>query len=195
MGVVERDVRAYAVTGVRVREVADAGPGSWPVVPGCRDGLADLTGDGEWGACTPEPDGCDAFAWDQACGQDAERFDIDDPHDLGRLGEEIAARFLEATGARVLARNWRCPAGEADIVAREEGDDVLVEVKTRLGDDADPLEGIDGRKRLRYREIGLWYLMRHPEAPSIRFDAVAVNVGESGHARVRRVMGVFAWDS
>ena len=50
---------------------------------------------------------------------------------LGRYGEDLAARLLADAGMTVLERNWRCRAGEIDIVARD-GDAVVVcEVKTR----------------------------------------------------------------
>ena len=50
---------------------------------------------------------------------------------LGRLGEDVAARYLVSRGYEIIARNWTCQAGEADIIARD--DDILVfaEVKTR----------------------------------------------------------------
>ena len=52
--------------------------------------------------------------------------------ELGRRGEEAAARFLERRGYDIVERNWECAAGEADIVARDgDGSIVFVEVKTR----------------------------------------------------------------
>lgn len=50
--------------------------------------------------------------------------------DKGRLGEATAAAYLEAEGWTILARNWRCPAGELDIVALRGEDLAFVEVKT-----------------------------------------------------------------
>ena len=50
---------------------------------------------------------------------------------LGRLGEDIAARFLSRKGYRILGRNIRTFLGEIDIVARKKGFLVFVEVKTR----------------------------------------------------------------
>lgn len=50
---------------------------------------------------------------------------------LGRTGERLAAAYLEARGMLVLARNWRCPEGEIDIVAQDGGTLVFCEVKTR----------------------------------------------------------------
>ena len=62
---------------------------------------------------------------------------------LGRRGEAIAARHLEAAGLVIVERNWRCTHGEIDIVARDGGDLVFVEVKTRSSVEyGHPLEAI-----------------------------------------------------
>lgn len=50
---------------------------------------------------------------------------------LGRYGEELAARRLTESGMTVIVRNWRCRAGEIDIVARDGDALVVCEVKTR----------------------------------------------------------------
>ena len=125
----------------------------------------------------------------------SETYDIEDPRQLGSLGEEIAARYLERRGLDLVARNWRCRYGEADIVAREDGETVLVEVKTRLGQDVDPLEAVLGRKQQAYRRIGLAYLMDHEDEDSVRFDVIGVNVTEPGMARLRHLIGAYQWDS
>ena len=53
--------------------------------------------------------------------------------DLGRRGETLAARHLTSLGMRVLARNWRCPGGELDLVLRQGSTLIACEVKTRSG--------------------------------------------------------------
>jgi len=50
---------------------------------------------------------------------------------LGQRGEELAARTLEQRGYTILARNYRTPVGELDIVARDRQHLLFVEVKTR----------------------------------------------------------------
>ncbi len=50
---------------------------------------------------------------------------------LGRLGEEVAGRFLRDQGYQILTTNYRCPQGEVDIVARDGEEVVFVEVRTR----------------------------------------------------------------
>ena len=66
---------------------------------------------------------------------------------LGAYGERVAAAHLVAAGMTVLERNWRCPLGEIDIVARDGDVLVVCEVKTRsstaLGH---PLEAVTARQ-------------------------------------------------
>mgnify|MGYP001769567243 FL=1 len=49
----------------------------------------------------------------------------------GKEGEKIAAAFLKKNGYRVMETNFRCPLGEIDMIAEEDGDIVFIEVKTR----------------------------------------------------------------
>src|SRR5579872_5970124 len=52
---------------------------------------------------------------------------------LGANGERFAATWLEALGYTIVERNWRCPYGELDVIARSGGEWVFFEVKTRRG--------------------------------------------------------------
>jgi len=97
---------------------------------------------------------------------------------LGRAGEAQAARFLEAQGYVLLARNWRTRAGELDIVAQEGDALVFVEVKARrsllrgLGE-----ESIDARKRQQLARLAEQFLAAHPELVfhQCRFDVVVID--------------------
>lgn len=68
---------------------------------------------------------------------------------LGDRGEEIAARFLERAGWRIVNRNFRLGHKEIDLVAARDGVVAFVEVKTRSGGGfGHPLEAVTWRKRL-----------------------------------------------
>ncbi|HWQ00377.1 MAG TPA: YraN family protein [Vicinamibacterales bacterium] len=98
---------------------------------------------------------------------------------LGRRGEAIACAELERRGYVILARRYRTRAGEIDIVAREGGSIVFVEVKARASDRCGPpAEAVTPAKRRRLASMAADYLARHgePEA-SCRFDVVAVDAG------------------
>ena len=79
----------------------------------------------------------------------------------GRAAEAVAAGFLRLAGWRVLARNWRCAAGEIDIIVRRRHTLAFIEVKTRdeLGIAG---ESISARQRDRIRRAASLYLARHP---------------------------------
>jgi len=51
--------------------------------------------------------------------------------EVGRLGEDLAVRYLRELGYQILTTNYRCRQGEVDIVAREGEEVVFVEVRTR----------------------------------------------------------------
>jgi putative endonuclease len=111
---------------------------------------------------------------------------------LGRYGEDVAARHLTDTGLVVLSRNWRCPEGEIDIVARDGDVLVICEVKTRRGTaHGTPVEAVTWRKADRLRVLAQRWLQSHSARPrAVRFDVVGVLAGRSGAATVDHRRGV-----
>lgn len=99
---------------------------------------------------------------------------------LGRAGEDFAARYVTELGWAVLERNWRCPAGELDLVALDPlGRDgpvlVGVEVKTRRSlDFGHPWEAIDAAKLARLHALIRLWAHHHGVAGPVRVDALAV---------------------
>ncbi|MET0812225.1 MAG: YraN family protein [Microbacterium sp.] len=82
--------------------------------------------------------------------------------DLGRAGEERAARYLESIGCTIVDRNWRCREGEIDLVATTPLALLIVEVKTRRGAGfGHPLEAIDAVKRARLWRLGMAWVAQH----------------------------------
>lgn len=112
---------------------------------------------------------------------------------LGRKGEAIAVRHLVGSGLTIVERNWRCPQGEIDIVARDRDELVFVEVKTRSSVDyGHPLEAITPRKLARLRRLaGAWCLAHPEEHGHIRIDAVAVIAPRVGQIEVEHLDRVF----
>lgn len=121
------------------------------------------------------------------------------PKELGREGERLAASYLTARGYEILERNWRCCEGEIDIICEdEEGTIVLVEVKSRYDRGPEPQLlpelAVDNNKQRKIARLALWYLVDHPDTPSLRFDVIAINVMGRCSARIRHLVGAFTWD-
>lgn len=113
---------------------------------------------------------------------------------VGRFGEDVAARYLKDAGFTLLDRNWRCSDGEIDIIARDAGVLVFVEVKTRstlaFGD---PSEAVNYAKAARLRRLAMRWLDEHREGfwPELRFDVVSVvRLADSGPS-VQHMRGAF----
>ena len=111
---------------------------------------------------------------------------------VGRYGEDVAARHLREAGLVVLERNWRCPRGEIDIVARDGDVLVVCEVKTRSGlAYGSPLEAVNRAKAARLRKLAaLWLAERGMHPREVRFDVVAVVRQQRGAAAVEHIRGV-----
>lgn len=98
---------------------------------------------------------------------------------LGRQGEELAARHLEQRGYAILARNYRTPLGELDLIARDRRHLLFIEVKTRRSAAfGTPAEAVGAHKQRQILRAAQWYLVaaRYPELQP-RFDVIAVIVG------------------
>lgn len=105
--------------------------------------------------------------------------------DLGRHGEDLAAQFLADAGYTLIDRNWRCPRGEIDLVARDGNDTVFVEVKTRSSTAfGHPFEAITAQKIARLKRLaGVWCEAHPYRRGVIRIDAISV-IAPAGHAPV-----------
>lgn len=104
-------------------------------------------------------------------------------------------RHLESMGWQILDRNWRCPAGELDIVAVEHATEPVVvfcEVKCRRGlGYGTPLEAITARKVAKLREVGLhWLRSSGGSYPHVRIDGIGVLLTSSGPPLISHVRGI-----
>ena len=98
-----------------------------------------------------------------------------DSRALGQWGEQQAARFLRRKGYSIVARNFRCRAGEIDIVAKGKGYVVFAEVKLRKSDEfAEAREFVTAAKQRRIISTALLWLRDNPDALQPRFDVLEV---------------------
>jgi putative endonuclease len=97
----------------------------------------------------------------------------------GLSAESRAALLLIAKAYRILARRWKTPFGEIDIVARRRGVVVFVEVKARASID-EAVEAVTERTKRRVMSAADLWLARHPQHAngSIRFDVIVVTPGK-----------------
>jgi putative endonuclease len=106
----------------------------------------------------------------------------------GKIGEEIARRFLLSLGYQIITTNFRTKIGEIDIIAKDKDDYVFVEVKMR--EDVDkwglPAEAVTAKKREKIENVALLYLQKEGlgEVP-MRFEVVEV-LPKLGKARLIR---------
>lgn len=121
---------------------------------------------------------------------------------LGRFGEDVAVRRLRDAGMIVLERNWRCRAGEIDIVAQDRtagGRAVVVcEVKTRRGGRFQhPMAALTPVKAERLHRLAQWWLSERwlavfdqPPPGGLRIDLIGVLLPARGAPLVEHARGV-----
>lgn len=112
---------------------------------------------------------------------------------LGRKGEDLAASALDRKGFRILARNYRRPFGEIDIIARDGNCVAFVEVKTRRAAGVyTPAEAVTRRKQVQIARVAQEYLAanRLLDTPS-RFDVVTVVIEADGSHRIEHFADAF----
>jgi putative endonuclease len=96
----------------------------------------------------------------------------------GKKGEDLAVAHLQQLGYRILERNYRCPLGEMDIVAKDKDTIVFVEVKSRRTEEfGDPELAVGKTKQRKMTQISLYYLGQKKDSQvKARFDVVAVKM-------------------
>lgn len=104
---------------------------------------------------------------------------VDNKIERGASAEACAAQLLVEAGYRIVERNFRCKAGELDIVARDGDVLVFVEVRSRSDDEhGSAVEMIRRTKQRRVARVATYYLATaEPVFDECRFDIVAITAG------------------
>ncbi len=112
---------------------------------------------------------------------------------LGRSGEHQAERFLRRKRYRTVARNYRCPMGEIDLIVLDGQTVVFVEVKTRSdADHTDPQDAVNEAKQERIGRCARYFLRQtQSEHRVCRFDVVAITKMPDRSSRVEHFIEAF----
>ena len=99
-----------------------------------------------------------------------------DKHETGKLGEDLAVKYLERLGYKILERNFECRQGEIDIIALDKEQLIFIEVKTRKSFIYGmPVEAVSEVKQKHlFKAIEYYLYKRNLQEKFIRIDVVEV---------------------
>lgn len=99
---------------------------------------------------------------------------------IGKIGEDLACKYLGKNNYKIIERNYYCKQGEIDIIAKDEytKELIFIEVKTRTNlHYGRPAEGIDNKKKKHIYKAGEYYLYKNElEEISVRIDVIEVYI-------------------
>lgn len=112
--------------------------------------------------------------------------------EIGKIGENIACKYLEKNNYKIICKNYRTKIGEIDIIAQDITKEIVfIEVKTRQNlNYGYPIEAINKQKLMHiYRTAALYILLNNLEKENIRFDAVEVYIANK-KVKVRHIKNI-----
>ncbi|WP_053957449.1 YraN family protein [Inediibacterium massiliense] len=114
------------------------------------------------------------------------------PKELGRLGENIAAKHLKKSKYKIITMNYRCHFGEIDIIAYKNDTYVFVEVKTRKNlSYGRPIEAINQKKKIHLLHTGEYYLQtKHIKDCDFRFDGIEIIMNDSKNPLIHHIVNI-----
>lgn len=106
---------------------------------------------------------------------------------IGKFGEDVASKYLEAKGYKIKERNYRTFLGEIDIVCEYKGNIIFVEVKTRRSNKFGyPEEAVNFIKQQKIIKNALCYLSKyHLWKKNCCFDVISISI--SNHKDIKRI--------
>lgn len=114
--------------------------------------------------------------------------------DIGKEGEDIAAKYLTEKGFNIIARNYHYSTkGEIDIIANDKNQLVFIEVKSRINlEFGEPEYAINPKKIKQIKKMAELYLFdKEIEEVDCRFDIVAIILGDSKNPKINHYENAF----
>lgn len=98
----------------------------------------------------------------------------------GKLGEEIALKYIVSKGGKIIEKNYKTKIGEIDLIAKLNGEIVFVEVKSRSNINYGyPSEAVNYKKRKKITTVAKFYILDNSlQNISIRFDVIEVYLSD-----------------
>ena len=113
-------------------------------------------------------------------------------NELGKLGELLAAKYLEAEGYSIAERNWRINRLEIDLIAKKDDTLVFVEVKTRSNTEhGHPEMAVTPRKERLISAAATAYMKHVKHEWAIRFDIISVVMDRNQKPDIRHLEDAF----
>ncbi|MCQ3932721.1 MAG: YraN family protein [Chloroflexi bacterium] len=116
---------------------------------------------------------------------------------LGQQGETVVTQHLLGLGWQLVERNWRCRAGEIDLIMQDGKTLVIVEVRTRRGKVAmeNALASVNARKQAKLMELAATYRLGKniDDTTPIRVDVVGVALDRDGTFAVKVIHDALSW--
>ena len=107
---------------------------------------------------------------------------MSDKIEKGRWGEALAATFLMEKGYEIIERNWRYSRAEVDLIARDQGTLIFVEVKLRKNADfGSPASFVGQKKQRLLTDAAAVFCEKNQHEGEIRFDVIGI-IGAPGQA-------------
>lgn len=102
-------------------------------------------------------------------------------HKIGKIGEDVAVRYIENLGYTIIERNFMATQGEIDIIAKDKEELVFIEVKTRTNIEfGRPVEAINELKLKHLISTVKYYLYsKHLENEYVRLDIIEVYLSKN----------------
>jgi len=111
---------------------------------------------------------------------------------LGELGEKLALKRIKRLGYKLVAKNYRCPLGEIDLIAKDGDCLVFIEIKTRKNSSTgNAKEAIHQRKKRQISKVALYYMKANGCCDiKSRFDVIAINI-KGGKEEIELIQDAF----
>ena len=112
--------------------------------------------------------------------------------ELGNFGEALAFKKIKRLGYKKILRNYRCPLGEVDLIARDGDTLVFIEIKTRKGKSIGyAKEAVNAKKRRQLSKVALAYMKSNKcVGTKARFDVIAICLGR-GEPEIEVIKNAF----